>query len=240
WNASSRPAYMMNSGGLLWIMPLTILAMARFRSNERRLWRFLWLACSLYIILFSIFSPKIEGIHWGPRFITHLIPLILLAAVTRAKRWWTSYHKTRPVIMLLVIISILNQFYSVETLWETRHNNSTVNQWVAQDNSEPVLTDMWWFPSDCGLHSDQSLWFLTDTPERVQRIILQLRHQEMYRFNFYEKPPYINEEFWQSIDPDDPTLVEYLGSDYFKNGELRRSRFQIHTYEQPNSGSSSQ
>ncbi|MCF7811189.1 hypothetical protein K9N50_09410 [bacterium] len=217
-------AYTMQSSGLLWVVPFVFLAILPLKSKRvGRFWRLIWIMPIAYFIIISAATPIIRGIHWGPRFIILALPLMLLTASTRAQRWWNRHSITRPVIVVLILISIANQFYSYNLLWKQRTENAALNRWAASVGSEPSLTNMWWLPGDVSTLSDRFPWFLTDTPGRVQVVVNALRDKGEPRFSFYERPPYYEDKFWWESG------AEPLGEDYFLDGDgrLRRRTFRI-------------
>ena len=222
--ASDRASHTINSGGLLWIVPFAVLALVPIKSKRLgRFWWFIWLCPLIYFLMVSAFTPTVRGVHWGPRFILGALPLLLIVASVRVERWWRRYNVTKPVIIVLAVISLVNQFYSYDVLLKTRRDNAALNRWAAQAGSDPTLTNMWWLPGDVSLCSDQSPWFITDSERRVKFVVGGLREKGEGYFKYIERPPYIEEDFWWSVG------AEPKGKDYFLEGDgkLRRSRFRI-------------
>ena len=82
---------------------------------------------------------------------------------------------------------------------------------------------MWWLPGDVSLLSDRYPWYLTDTMGRINLVVDAMRDRGVSKFNFYERSPYIDDEFWHSIG------AEPMGEDYFLDGDgkTRRRWFKI-------------
>jgi len=224
FSAANRAFYTVNSGGMLWVVPLVSLSLLPFRDRLRpHFWWLLWGTSYLFILTVAAFFPNTRGVHWGPRFIVCIIPLLLVYSMTRAQRWWIHYKAARPVVVVLLVISVLSQLYSFDTLLEARRFNTKLNRWVQSTGSEPAMTSLGWLPGDCALFSDRFPWFYTDRVDRLNVAIIGLRHRGVKRFNFFERPPYVDRGFWFRLG------VEPLGEDYFLGGDgrLRRSWFRI-------------
>ena len=215
-----------DSGGLLWVVPFAVLALLPIKSKRLpRFWRILWLSPIIYIVVVAAFTPTVRGIHWGPRFIVTALPLLLIVGTVRAQRWWQRYSITKVVIIVLVLISIFNQLYSYGVLINIRNNNVVLNRWAARAGSEPSITQrMWYLPGDLSLLSDQLPWYIIWKDSRFILVIDELRKRGNKSFNFYEKPPYKNSEFWWKVG------AEPMETDYFLDGDptLRRVRLKIH------------
>ncbi len=116
-NVANRASYTMDSGGLLWIVPFVILAIMPIKSKKMgRFRRIIWLSPILYLVIVCVVTPTVSGIHWGPRFILQALPLMFIIATIRAQRWWKRYSIAKPVIIVLVLITVCNQFYSYDIL----------------------------------------------------------------------------------------------------------------------------
>ena len=223
-NVTDYTAYTMFTGGILWVVPFTALSLLPIKGRHlERYWGYLWLSPLMFFVIVAAFTPTVRGIHWGPRFILQALPLLLLVASVRAVRWWNHYPVTRPVIILLVLISIGNQLYSYDILYTTRRDNRELNRWAANTGLEPALTSMWWLSGDVSLLSDRYPWYLTDTMGRVNLVVDALRDRGVTKFNFYERAPYIEDDFWIGIG------TEPVGEDYFLEGDgtTRRRWFKI-------------
>ena len=217
-NVENPIAYTEVSGGLFWLVPFTALSVLFFRGERRRFWRLMWAGSFLYIIIIASLTPTMRGIHWGPRFIMQVLPFMLIIAVTRSQRWWRHYKVARPIIVMLLVVSVFNQLYSLDLLLGQKRNNAAFNRWIASTGSEPILNPYYWLAGDGALHSDKKPWYFTDRYDRVGFVIDKLRRKGAKRANFLEKPPYIKDEDWWKLG------VEPLGEDYFITGSTRETQ----------------
>jgi len=219
---------MMNTGGLLWIVPFAVLSLLPIKSKRLpRYWRIFWLSPIIYIIIIAAFTPTVWGVHWGPRFIVTALPILLIVGSVRAQRWWHRYSITKIIVIVLVVISIINQFYSYGVLMKIRNNNVVLNRWVARTGSEPSIVHgrmMWYMPGDLSLLSDHLPWYIIWKDSRFGLVIDALRKRGTKSFDFYEKPPYKDSEFWWKVG------AEPMETEYFLDGDptLRRVRLKIH------------
>ncbi len=224
FSADNRTVYTSYSGGLLWVMPLSALAIKFFRGERRRFWRLVWMTFMIYILFLLVFLPSVEGVHWGPRFVLPVVPLIIIFAFARVQRWWKSFPVTRPLLVMLISISILSQFYSYFILRETRVESAALNKWAVAKYDEPSLSSMRWLPALCAMQSDRTPWYLTERSDRIQKVVHALRKRGVRFFRFYENPPYIDKKFWWEVgaepDPDPEYFLE-------GGGTLRRLRMRI-------------
>ncbi|MBM3329099.1 MAG: hypothetical protein FJY67_06450 [Calditrichaeota bacterium] len=216
--AGNPVAYTVKSGGLLWVAPMAGLALLPFRGERRKFWRLMLSGSILYALLVAGLAPTVRGVHWGPRFLVPILPLILIVAATRAQRWWRRYESARPILILLVVLSIITQGLSFHLLQRALRNNQALDRWVASTGSEVSLTTIWWLPGDVALQSAYRPWYLTDRGDRLGEVVAELRKRGVKRFNSYERPPYISEEFWWR------TGCEIVGSDHHLEGDGRLRR----------------
>ncbi|HHE46622.1 MAG TPA: hypothetical protein ENL08_02820 [Bacteroidetes bacterium] len=216
---SNYASYTINTGGIFWVIPFSVLALMPIKSRKiERYWGLFWLSPLIYFVIVSAFAPTLRGVHWGPRFVIQAVPFMLLTASVRGQRWWNHYSITKPLIILLVLISVMNQIYSYDILYKTRRANLELNEWAENTSLEPALTSMWWLSGDVSLLSDRYPWYLTDTKGRINFVVDALRDRGVKKFNFYEREPYITDDFWLSIG------TEPIGEDYFLDGDGRTRR----------------
>jgi len=199
FKAPNRIAYAGVSGGLLWVSPLAALALFPLQGERRRVWALIWSTIAVFILTVSAFFPGVKGIHWGPRMIVVVIPLIMLLAVTRAQRWWEHYASAKPVIIALFIIAILNQGYSVALLTGQRVANDRLNDEAAAIGDEPVLTPLWYLPGDCGVASFGKPWFLVSRGTEVPEVLDKLKNAGFKRFSYIEGEDAVPESEWNGI-----------------------------------------
>ena len=222
--AGDRASYTINSGGLFWVVPFAALSVLPFKSKKQPVsWRIFWAGPLLYFLIMALITPTLRGVHWGPRFVLQALPFIVIFGAVRTNRWWKRYPTTRLVIVLLIAISIVNQLYSYNILFEQRKTNAALNEWAAAAGSDPALASMWWLPGDVSLASDRVPWYITGHSSRIPIIVNEFRKKGIPRFTYYEHPPYLTEEFWWSVG------AEMKEKDYFLKGDgrLRRCTFRI-------------
>ncbi len=195
-SAENRAGYTSSMGGLLWVVPFTVLALLYLRGERRRFWWLIWYGSYLFILAVAFFAPTVRGVHWGPRFIVPAIPLMLMVATTRAQRWWVRYRAARPVITLLVVISIVNQFYSFGVLYAQKRDNRAFNRWIAGFRDDPILTPYGWTAGDAALYSADIPWFVTNRVDRFQAVVDALRRRGVERINFLQRDNYIKANQW--------------------------------------------
>jgi hypothetical protein len=215
-------AYTMHTCGILWTAPVIALALNPFRGERRKFWRLIWWCGATYLAVAIISAPSMLGVHWGPRLLLEMFPFLMFYAATRIQRWWERFPAIKPLLVLLITISILNQAYSYKLLYQETNYNAELNRWAAKTSAEPTMTALWWLAGDCSLVSDREPWFLADRSDRIRAVIGGMRENGVQRISFYEwgddKNPYISDKFWWESG------VEPLGADYFleRDGLLRR------------------
>lgn len=191
FSAPNPVAYTSESGGLLWIVPISILAIMPLRWERRKFWNLIWSGVMLTILMLAAFSPAIKGIHWGPRHLVFVIPFILMFATVRIQRWWSRHHQTRMVVIVLVAISIINQFIGYSLNYRARHFNRQLNNWAQKYGDNPVLMRSWWMPGDCSLASYSKPWFIVHDGQALREVIDALRGKGITRLSFIDALPYI-------------------------------------------------
>lgn len=216
-------AYTQYMGGLLWVMPFATLGLLPLRGERRRFWRLMWYGTFLAILLAAALAPRSGGIHWGPRLITPFIPLGTILATTRAQRWWRRYPSTRPVIVLLIVISLLNQAVGYGAQMSQHRFNKELNRWAVMTGSRPIITRIWWLAGDCALASYRQPWFYTKGEENLRILLNNLRNQNVSLVSCAELPPYVSDETWWRLG------AEHSAEDYFlqRGGELRRTHLRL-------------
>lgn len=235
---SNRISYTINSGGLFWVMPLIILCLLPLKSTRfSKYKRLIWLVSVFYLLSVILLAPITRGIHWGPRLLLPIIPLLVFLSVARAQQWWGKYRPARWLIVALASISILGQLYSFSLLYQARSRSESLNRWITTlpteeniqswafvSSRDASLTNMWWLPGDVALHSDRTPWYLTDTPDGLNYVINSLRKRGELRFIFYEQPPYVPKDIWWRLG------VEVKGQDYFLGDDARLRRNWMRIY----------
>ncbi len=220
---SNRAAYMAFSGGLIWVVPISILGLIRLKGERRRFWFLIYIASLIFVLIVGFTSPFVRGVHWGPRFILLIIPFILLIAAARAQRWCSRYPVVRPVIIILVIMGLVNQANSISVLWNTKQQNKKLTNWVATSADNPSLTNMWWLPSDVALIDMNKAWYsVGNDPRDIQNVLKGLRRRGIEKVNFFEKPPYIDKSMWWRLG------AEPMGTDKLDVGGTYKGVRRLH------------
>lgn len=217
FTSANRAGYTSRCGGLFWVIPFIVLSILYLRGERRKFWRMIWMGAYLYLIFALIFSPYTRGVHWGPRFVLLVIPFLLMIASTRAQRWWQRYKPARPIVVLLLLMSIVNQLYSYVVLYEQKSTTAAMNEWVCDLGPDPVLTPIFWLSGDASLCSYGTPWFLTTRIDRVQTVIEVLKSKGIERFNFIQNADYIKDTDWRKLG------VELVGQDRFVDGFGRKT-----------------
>ena len=210
-----RISYTMSSGGLFWVVPFAALGIRHMRSRNRGFWKLVWISPLIYTVFVLVLGPIVKGVHWGPRLCLEIMPFLLITASLRAYKWWRNYKSTRVVIIILVMSSVFNQFYSFDMLLYARNDNARLNEWTAAMKDEVVLTNVWWLSGDCALVSDQQEWYYTPRGGVVNRVVLKLREKGLQQFIFYEVEPLVSKDKWGEIG------VEVIGTQEFRMSGIR-------------------
>jgi len=226
YTAPNRIGYTAVSGGLFWVTPFLALALLPLKGERRKFWQLSWAVLALFILTVVAFFPSVRGVHWGARMVLLVMPLGLLIAVTRAQRWWEHYESARPILGLLLVLSIVNQGYSIGVLGSQRLQNKALNQWVAPANTGPVLTNLWWMPGDCALASYRQPWFVTKYAEYAVNSINGFRRAGVKNFSFIEFAPYLADDVWPKFG------ARKVGEEYFRRGqrEIRRTILEVNEF----------
>ncbi len=217
--APNQIAYTSESGGLFWVTPVAALAFFPLRSERRRFWNFMWSSVLWTILLLAAFSPTLKGIHWGPRFLIVVTPIILIAATVRIQRWWSRHAQTRIIIAVLVATCLVNQIISFGLEFKATAYNRDLNHWAQMAGDDVVLTKNWWIPGDCSLVSYKQPWFVVRNGESFAKVVKVLKEKGLRRFHYIETAPYTSEDFFTQQG------LKEAGVDYFRNrgGDLRRA-----------------
>lgn len=218
--------YTSNSGGLLWIAPFAVMGLMVAHGEKRQFWWMIWSSSILFIMLVALASPKVHGVHWGPRFIFQVFPFLLILATATAQKWWKKYPPVRPVVILLLVLSIINQFYSAGILYQARQENANLNKWAFVSGKEATVTDILWLNGDLGLVSDTRPSYYARRQDAIQKVVAGLRSQGYGKFHFFELPPYHDQEFWWWVGAEQMS-VDYAIEVGATNRQLRRTTLKI-------------
>ncbi len=197
-SAQNQAGYMYNNGGMMWVTPFIVLGLFKLHGERRRFWYLIWAGSLLYIAVVAFTAPFVRGVHWGPRLVIMAVPPLMMIGATRAQRWWHRSPSSRSIIVLLAIMSIFNQFYSVHVLREAKEQNVRLTRWAVSAGAEAAVTNLWWLPGDLALLSAKHPWYVirSKDPTEMQRLIQGLRSQGVLKFSFYELPPYLDDKSW--------------------------------------------
>jgi len=215
-----------NSSGLLWISPIAVLGLLVARGENRHFWWMIWASSAIYILTIALATPKVEGVHWGPRFILQAFPFLLILAAARAQKWWKKYRPVRPVVIILVIISLLNQFYSIGLLWRAHDENFKLNTWAAETGPDVTITNILWLNGDLGMVSDMHPSYYARRQDAILKVLQGLRSQGYGKFHFLELPPYNSEELWNWVGAE-KLRVDYVFEVGETNARIRRTTLKI-------------
>jgi len=231
FKAPDRAGYTVSSGGIFWIVPFLVLGVLFFKGERRRFWRFIWTGSLLFIFTVAVFSPHVRGVHWGPRIIVQVFPFLLILGAVRAQRWWRSFKAARPVIVVLVAASILNQAHSFEVLLQTKKDNVRITQWAASHTDVPILTEMWWLGGDLGTFVDKHKIFFTPSSKSIHMVVDRLREKGYKKLNYFEIPVYreikYGKDYWRQYGLEFDEKYDYCPEVKGVNSGLRRIRLNI-------------
>ena len=218
--------YTSNNGGLLWIAPFAVMGLMVAHGEKRQFWWMMWSSSLIFVMLVALASPKVNGVHWGPRLIFQVFPFLLILATARAQKWWKKYRPVRPIVILLLILSILNQIYSVSLLYQARHDNANLNKWASVNGNEATVTDILWLNGDLGLVSDTRPSYYARRQDAIQTVVAGLRSQGYGKFHFFELPPYRDQQFWWWVGAEEMS-VDYGVEVGAINSQIRRTTLRI-------------
>ncbi len=211
------------SGGLLWVMPVAALALVPLMGERRKYWMLVFGGIWGTILLLSAFNPAMKGIHWGPRHLIIVIPIILMYATVRIQRWWSRYQQTRIVIVVLVVLSLANQATSLLLEFRANAYNRDLNFWAQEFKADVVVTRNWWLPGDCSLVSYKQPWFVVKDGEMLAPIVNTLKKNGKQNIHYIESPPYLSENFLLRVGLKE-VVIDYFDPNF---AELKHSTLEI-------------
>ncbi len=192
-------AYTAESGGMIWISPIIALAFMPLSGERRKFWQLMWKGSLLTIVLLAAISPAVKGVHWGPRHLLMIYPIVLLLASVRLQRWWQRRAEMRAIIIILASLSVMNQFVSF--FLEFRHTiiNKFLNEWTAKCEDDFVITRNWWLPGDCAIASYNQPWFVLRKGESMSGLIKELRAKDARKIHYFESPRYSSDASFEEF-----------------------------------------
>jgi len=199
----------LNAGGLLWVTPFISICIADLRRERRTFWTFIWLISITYIFTVTVFSPVVNGVHWGPRLIVLIIPFLLITGAKRAQRWWVRYGYLRPLLILLISISVINQFYSYYIIHSTKSRNKEVVNWVEEKSEFASVSNAWWLGGDLAVLADELEWYHVKNSRGLKKVLAGLGSNNQDKFYFYEFEPYLQ---WDQVDNEN---IKQINEEYF-------------------------
>jgi len=218
WHLDHPIAATAFTGGLLWTCPWVILAIPQMKQPPEI--RRLSIAILLSIVLIIAMTPISRGIHFGPRLLLGVMPL--LAIVLSQTAFSAAPQKYSQIaVWVLVGLTVIHQGRGISLLEKQKSWNAELASKLSAVEERIVLTDLWWVPGDMGLTWDTHSFFLVSRPEVFEDILFHMKTNGVNHFVFCSEAPATvakldapitveNRLTWESSERP-PTVVELVG-----------------------------
>lgn len=169
--------WLLQTNSLLSAAPVLVLAiMPRLTvdENNHRSPRFLvWLVVAGYLAMYLLAAPELgsTGIHWGNRFLLLLYPLLLVLALSAV--WPKEKIRIKGLYwgaILLVVLSIGAQVYSVRLLAVKKDFSRRLSEAVADRPEQIVVSTVWWAPQALSREFYTRQVFYASSQDRLQEL----------------------------------------------------------------------
>jgi len=143
----------MNGNGLLMHAAILLPAACGFvysgTGATPTIFRLLRNAALLFVALLCLAAPPIsaQGIHWGPRLMLPVFPMLLVPAWAAAQKA-SGGRGLKAVIAAAVIACGLVQLYSLGILRQKLQATARIEQALLAAPEDVIVTNIWWFPQE--------------------------------------------------------------------------------------------
>jgi len=160
---SSKPVWwLLSSNAMFATSPGLIFAFLhqcpRQDTHERHLFeKQLWSIMIVFILAYIMITPggSVAGIHWGCRFWLPLYAILSALAASQLAQWWESGSKQKVTLCLIVsamALSLGTQAYSMKLLHHRNAFSVKLNECVAGNQENVVITIGWHLPQDLAMN----------------------------------------------------------------------------------------
>jgi len=186
WHLDHPIAATAFTGGLLWTCPWAIFAIPQMRQQAEI--RKLSVAILMSIVLVIAITPISKGIHFGPRILLGVIPLLAIAvSQTASPVGRRGYFQIAA--WLLVGLTVVHQARGVSLLERQESLNAVLASRVSALEERIILTDLWWFPADVARAWDEHSFFLVSRPEVLEDVLFHMKTNGVTHFAFCSESP---------------------------------------------------
>ena len=180
----------MNGNGLLMhgatLIPL--LGAFIYEGNEfsARAARLLRNTTVLFIIFICLSCPPItaQGIHWGPRIMLPVFPMLLpllFLSFSRASENRSAAKQRRPslrwALLALLLTCAAVQIYSIFVLNRKLETTASIVSRVRGLPDEVIISGLWWFPQEMAPIFYEKMFFFAPDYAHLQKLAASLKEK---------------------------------------------------------------
>jgi hypothetical protein len=197
------------TGGLLWCCPWVVFAWRKgMNQGDGRLWK----VAASSIILIAFITPISRGVHFGPRLLLGVIPILALLVSRNAysrgvhlnaptanapARLHHSFRLAMPAswmraslwFWILVGLSVIHQGWGIEVLQRQTSWNADLNARMSKVKESIVITDLWWLPCDLARSWDKHRFFLVSSTHVLRDLMYRMKASGVHEFAFLSEAP---------------------------------------------------
>ena len=123
-------------------------------QSRLRPYHFLLLVLLANALAYTALVPEVNsmGLHWGCRFLLIAYPILCcLSAPVIVCLWYQRPGKTgltRTLILLAAGVSLTQQVYALELLWQRKQFSTELTSQIRRFNPDIIITPDWYLPHD--------------------------------------------------------------------------------------------
>jgi hypothetical protein len=186
WRLAHPVASTLFTGGLLWCCPWVIFAIPIMRPSPAV--RRLLIASLLSIVIIILITPISHGIHFGPRILLTVIPL-LAVAVAQVRFPAERQHYFQITAIVLLCLTIVHQGYGITVLARQKSWNAELASRTEKLKDKIIVTDLWWVPADMARTWDKHSYFFVPQGDVLEDLLFHMKINNVDQFAYYSESP---------------------------------------------------
>ncbi|MCX6355126.1 MAG: hypothetical protein NTZ78_09525 [Candidatus Aureabacteria bacterium] len=189
---------------------------------------YFWISL-IFIALLCLAVPTSGGLQWGPRYLVVIYPLLVIISLTSFFSWRRIATYKRWLTFLfsaLVVLGAVNEFFGLMLLKSKKDFNARAMAYLRASPMETVISIPWWIPLSMAPVFYEKEFFLTQSPQALERLIERLREKRRKGFVLIaENDPSIPDLVAARchLVPDKIEPVRLSGDEYFQINMLEYS-----------------
>lgn len=173
------------------LLPVLLLPLNAGNDFPSRALRLMRNSAFLFVGMICATAPLIsaQGIHWGPRLMLPIFPLLIVpvfSVLSRKTQGMPHFerprrHDRRQTIALaaLLMASFFVQVYSLSVLARKLDGTVNLEAKIIELPEQIVVSDLWWFPLEMSSIFYEKTFFFVKNDKHYQKLLTKLKEQKI-------------------------------------------------------------